>query len=73
MKKAYFLFLVLFTFLLSGKIYSQGYFVAFAGDYVNSSNFNTNIQNDLSKYTGIFIAVSEIYESNYLFKLTERG
>jgi len=73
MKKAHLLFLVLSAFILSGRTYSQEYFVARAGKYVSSSNFNTNIQQDISKYEGRYNATSETYESGLTFEITTQG
>lgn len=61
------------VFLFSTAIFSQGYFVASAGKYVSSGNFTTNVQNDLSKYEGRYIAASETYESNYQFLIVKES
>ncbi len=58
---------------ISNMLYSQGYFVAPAGIYVSSSNFKTNVQSDLSKYEGQYIAASETYESNYQFLIVKES
>ncbi|HEY5122652.1 MAG TPA: hypothetical protein VIK14_02840 [Ignavibacteria bacterium] len=73
MKKTFLLVLVLSAFLLSGKIYSQGYFVEGAGKYINEDKFKTNIQEDLTKYEGTYRAISESYESCYIFNVSICG
>ena len=59
-----------FILFISSSINAQGYFVANAGVYISSSNFNTNVQKDISKYEGKYVAASETYESNYTFEVT---
>ncbi len=66
-------FLLLSFLILSCLTYSitaQGYFVASAGTYISSDNFKTNVQSDISKYEGRYIAASETYESNYEYIIT---
>jgi hypothetical protein len=73
MKKIYSfiaLFLVLFVF---NTLYSQGYFVAEAGNYFSSDNFKTNVQIDFTKYEGRYVAASETYESNYEYIIISEG
>jgi hypothetical protein len=62
----------IFFIIISNQLFAQGYFVASAGDYINSGNFKTNIQKDLSKYSGTYVAASETYESNYTFIVTDK-
>ena len=68
--KLAFLFFLVLTF--TENIYSQGYFVPGKGEYVPEEKFKTNIQTDLSKYTGTYTAVSETYESGYTYYITTR-
>ena len=49
---------------------AQIYFVSGAGNYVNEKYFKTNSQSQLSNYEGSYRAVSETYESNYIFDIT---
>lgn len=73
MKKLIKLYLIVMISFIASSINAQGYFIASAGDYVSPSNFNTNIQKDIFKYVGKYIATSETYESNYTFELTTEG
>ena len=66
-------FLLLFFVFCTCPAIAQGYFIANAGTYISQDNFKTNDQKDISKYSGKYIAVSETYESNYTFNLTNKG
>ena len=66
-------FLFILIFCTTELLDAQGYFVANAGEYINSSNFKTNSQKDISKYEGKYVAASETYESNYTFEVTTQG
>ena len=57
-------------FLISQTVIAQEYFVLGAGKYIHSSNFETNVQEDLSQYIGIYSAVTETYESSFTFEIT---
>lgn len=73
MKKLIKLYLIVMISFIASSINAQGYFVASAGNYVSTSNFNMNVQKDVSKYEGKYVAASETYESNYTFDLTTEG
>jgi hypothetical protein len=73
MKKVFMFYIVVMISFITSSINAQGYFIARAGDYVSSSNFTTNVQKDISKYEGKYIAASETYESNYTFEVTADG
>lgn len=70
MKKFISFFLIVLIFCITDLLNAQGYFVANAGVNVNSSNFKTNVQKDISQYEGKYVAASETYESNYTFFVT---
>jgi hypothetical protein len=57
----------------SNSLLAQEYFVSTSGNYVNSNSFKTNIQNDLSKYEGVYTAVSETYESAYTYIISSNA
>lgn len=65
--------LILFLIFFVCRASAQGYFVVNAGTYVSQDNFKTNIQNDISKYSGKYVAVSETYESNYIINVSTKG
>lgn len=72
--KWYLLLSSVFYMLLSCNFtQAQGYFVSGAGKYVNEKSFKTNSQNKLSNYEGNYEAVSETYESNYIFEITTKN
>lgn len=73
MKKFLLLFFIGLISFIASSINAQGYFIASAGDYVSPSNFTTNVQKDINKYEGKYIAASETYESNYTFEVTAVG
>jgi hypothetical protein len=72
MKKHFLFFLVIIFVFTADFLKAQGYFIAARGEYVISSSFKTNIQSDLSKYNGTYVAASETYESNYTYEITSR-
>lgn len=73
MKNVISVIVVLITLVISQTIYSQEYFIADEGKYFNSSNFKTNIQENLSNYQGCYIVASESYESSYSFVVSVQG
>jgi hypothetical protein len=59
-----------FIIFVSNQLLAQGYFVSSTGNYLSADKFKTNAQNDLSKYEGVYTAVSETYESSYTYIIT---
>lgn len=73
MKNIYSSIALFLALVISNTLYSQGYFVAEAGNYVSPENFKNNVQTDLTKYEGRYIAASETYESNYEYIIISEG
>ena len=73
MKTLFTFIIILITLFISQTIYSQEYFIADEGMYFNSTNFKTNVQENLTNYQGCYIAGSESYESSYSFIMSVQG
>lgn len=64
---------VFFILFSCNNFFAQGFFVTGAGSYINEKYLKTNSKSQISNYEGSYEAVSETYESNYIFDIKSKN